>query len=160
MTWRISSLTIPSIYRARQKAKGPVRGDFIATIAIARMEMKQALEAACGKPIAECAREDTGRFSNAAADEAFYASTQTYNLPAVYPKDGGTLEDVAKMAPGAGYLLTVAFRSLSLEEADKILTETEGLGDGFLDDGTAFGVYSRLNLYAAAACATEQIFSK
>jgi hypothetical protein len=30
------------------------------------------------------------------------------------------------------------------------LTETEGPGGGFLDDGSSFGVYSRLNLYAAA----------
>ena len=35
-------------------------------------------------------------------------------------------------------------------EANRILTETEGPGGGFLDDGSAFGVYSRLNLYAAA----------
>jgi hypothetical protein len=39
---------------------------------------------------------------------------------------------------------------LSVEEADAILTETEGPGGGFLDDGSAFGVYSRINLYAAA----------
>ena len=32
----------------------------------------------------------------------------------------------------------------------RILTETEGPGGGFLDDGSAFGVYSRLNLYAAS----------
>jgi hypothetical protein len=43
-----------------------------------------------------------------------------------------------------------AFPKLSLEEANLILTETEGPGGGFLDDGSAFGVYSRLNLYAAA----------
>jgi hypothetical protein len=47
-------------------------------------------------------------------------------------------------------LLTVAFPKLSLEEANRILTETEGPGGGFLDDGSAFGVYSRLNLYAGA----------
>ena len=45
--------------------------------------------------------------------------------------------------------MTVAFPKLSLEEANRILTETEGPGGGFLDDGSAFGVYSRLNLYAA-----------
>jgi hypothetical protein len=39
---------------------------------------------------------------------------------------------------------------LTLEQADQILTETEGPGGGFLDDGSSFGVYSRLNLYAAA----------
>jgi hypothetical protein len=35
------------------------------------------------------------------------------------------------------------------------LTETEGPGGGFLDDGSAFGIYSRLNLYAAAGRAAE-----
>ena len=40
-------------------------------------------------------------------------------------------------------------RYFSVEEANRILTETEGPGGGFLDDGSAFGVYSRLNLYAA-----------
>jgi hypothetical protein len=75
---------------------------------------------------------------------------QTYSLPAVYPKNVGVMEDVEKVAPKAGYLLTQAFPFLSLEQADKILTETEGPGGGFLDDGSEFGVYSRLNLYAAA----------
>jgi hypothetical protein len=46
--------------------------------------------------------------------------------------------------------LTVAFPSLSLEQAGEILTETEGPGGGFLDDRASFGVYSRLNLYAIA----------
>ena len=81
---------------------------------------------------------------------AFTAATQTYGLPVVYPETAGKLEDVGTLAPEAGYLLTVAFPNLSLEEADRILTETEGPGGGFLDDGSAFGVYSRLDLYAAA----------
>jgi hypothetical protein len=38
----------------------------------------------------------------------------------------------------------------ALEQANRILTETEGPGGGFLDDGSAFGLYSRLNLYEAA----------
>ena len=62
----------------------------------------------------------------------------------------GKTEDVGQVAPEAGYLLTVAFPHLTLEQADQILTETEGPGGGFLDDGSPFGVYSRLNLYAAA----------
>jgi hypothetical protein len=52
---------------------------------------------------------------------------------------------------------------LTLEQADQILTETEGPGGGFLDDGSSFGVYSRLNLYAAAgraaALASGQSYS-
>ena len=50
-------------------------------------------------------------------------------------------------------MLTTAFPSLTLEQADQILTETEGPGGGFLDNGSSFGVYSRLNLYAAAGLA-------
>ena len=117
--------------------------------------MTPTLEAACGKSIEVCAHEDIGRFSNPAANDIFYASTQTYNLPVVYPKNAGVLEDIGKLAPEAGYLLTVAFPSLSLEQADNILTETEGAGGGFLDDGSPFGVYSRLNLYAAFGRAAQ-----
>lgn len=73
--------------------------------------------------------------------------TQTYNLPVVHLKNVDVLEDVGELAPEAGYLLTVAPPSLTLEQANKILTETEGPGGGFLDDGSSFGVYSRLNLY-------------
>lgn len=116
----------------------------------ARAEVTKTLESACGKQITACAIEDTGRFSNTAANEAFYASTQTYNLPVVYARNAGVTEDIGKLAPEAGYLLTIAFPSLSLEQADAILTDTEGPGGGFLDDGKPFGVYSRLNLYEAA----------
>ena len=127
----------------------PTIKDFQSAIKAARAELTGALQAGCGKTIQECSGEDTGRLGNPAANEAFYADTQTYNLPVVYP-DTAAVEDVAKLAPEAGYLLTVAFPTLSLEQADKILTDTEGPGGGFLDDGSHFGVYSRLNLYAAA----------
>ena len=112
--------------------------------------MTTTLEAACGKPIHVCAGEDTGRLNNPAENEAFYASTQTYNLPVVYPGNANAAENVGKLAPEAGYLLTTAFPTLTLDQADRILTETEGPGGGFLDNGSSFGVYSRLNLYAAA----------
>ena len=47
------------------------------------------------------------------------------------------------------------------EASDQILTETEGPGGGFLDDGVSpFGIYSRLNLYAAAGLAAERAASK
>jgi PAP2 superfamily protein len=125
-----------------------------------RERLKNALEEGCGEKIAKCASEDTGRMSDPAIDEAFYMSTQTYGLPVVYPDQAKGLEDVEKLAPEAGYLLKVAFPSLSLPEADRILTETEGPGGGFLDDGSlidgkSFGVYSRLNLYAASRRAAE-----
>jgi hypothetical protein len=113
------------------------------------------LQAGCGDTIRSCARQDSGRFNNAANNEAFYGATHAYALPAVYLGNAGNLEDVRKLAPEAGYLLTIAFPSLTLEQADELLTETEGPGGGFLDDGSAFGVYSRLNLYAAAGRAAR-----
>jgi hypothetical protein len=127
-----------------------VIGDFRAAVAAAGADLTKALEAACDDTIAACARQDTGRFNAPAMNEAFYATTQTYGLPVVHPEIADKVEDVGALAPEAGYLLTVAFPKLSLEEANRILTETEGPGGGFLDDGSAFGVYSRLNLYAAA----------
>ena len=124
--------------------------DFRAAVANARTDLTKALEAACGDTIAACARQDIGRFNAPAMNEAFYASTQTYGLPVVHPETADKVEDVGALAPEAGNLLTAAFPKLSLEEANRILTETEGPGGGFLDDGSGFGVYSRLNLYAAA----------
>ena len=134
--------------------------DFQAAIKAARADVTTTLQAACGKTIQECAREDTGRLSNPAANEAFYAATQTYNLPVVYAQNSTAAENVGKLAPEAGYLLTVAFPKLTLEQADQILTETEGPGGGFLDDGSSFGVYSRLNLYAAAGRAAALAFGQ
>jgi len=124
--------------------------DFPAAVERASADLDKALETACGDAIAVCARQDTGRFNAPAMNEAFYASTQTYGLPVTHPETVDKVEDVGALAPEAGYLLTTAFPRLSLEEANRILTETEGPGGGFLDDGSAFGVYSRLNLYAAA----------
>jgi PAP2 superfamily len=125
-------------------------GDFRAAVAAARADLTKTLEAACGDTVQACARQDIGRFNAPAMNEAFYAATQTYGLGIAHPETADRIEDVGTLAPEAGYLLTVAFPKLSLEEANRILTETEGPGGGFLDDGSAFGVYSRLNLYAAA----------
>lgn len=137
--------------------------DFQAAIKAARADASASLRAGCGKMIRECAREDTGRLSNPAANQAFYAGTQTCNLPVVYPQNSAATENVGKLAPEAGYILTLAFPTLTLEQADQILTETEGPGGGFLDDGSSFGVYSRLNLYEAAgraaALASGQLHS-
>ena len=111
--------------------------DFRAAVVTARADLTKALEAACGDTIAVCARQDTGRFNAPAMNEAFYATTQTYGLGVAHPETADKVEDVATLAPEAGYLLTVAFPKLSLEEANRILTETEGPGGGFLDDGSA-----------------------
>ena len=137
-------------YVGRTLKNAPVVRDYQAALKTARSDLTSALQVGCGNAITICAGEDIGRLSNPAMNEAFYAVTQTYNLPVVFPKNARALEDVGKIAPEAGYLLTTAFPSLTLEQADGILTETEGPGGGFLDDGSAFGVYSRLNLYAAA----------
>jgi PAP2 superfamily len=134
--------------------------DFQAAVKNARAELIPVLQAGCGNTIDACAEEDTGRFNDTAADQSFYDATQTYSLPAVYSDLANRLEDVTKVAPEAGYLLTQAFPSMSLEDADKILTETEGPGGGFLDNGSAFGVYSRLNLYAAAQRAEQTLGRK
>jgi hypothetical protein len=148
-------------YAGQTLRGGPAIADFPAALKTARADFVAALQAGCGDTIAVCARADTGRFNDSAANEAFVAATQTYGLPVVYAKAAETTEDVATLAPEAGYLLTVAFPSLSLAEADQILTETEGPGGGFLDDGVSpFGVYSRLNLYAAASLAAERAVGK
>lgn len=138
----------------------PVISDYRAAITAARAEVAKVLEQACGKPVAVCATEDIGRFSDPAANEAFYASTQTYGLPTVFPKQFFAGVDVNKVAPEAGYLLTVAYPSLTLAEANRILTVTLGPGGGFLDDGSEFGVYSRINLYAAARMAQYEAAAK
>jgi hypothetical protein len=145
-----------------QTLKGaPAIADFPAALKAARADLVAALQAGCGDTVSACARADTGRFNDAAANEAFVAAALTYGLPVVYPNMAATSEDVAKLAPEAGYLLTVAFPSLSLAEADQILTETEGPGGGFLDDGVSpFGIYSRLNLYAAASLAAGRAAGK
>ena len=124
--------------------------DFRSAVAAARADLTKVLLSVCRESVASCAGDDIGRFNAPAMNEAFYASTQTYGLPVVYPETANKQEDVGTLAPEAGYLLTAAFPKLSLEEANRILTETEGPGGGFLDDGSGFGVYSRLNLYAAA----------
>ena len=137
--------------------------DYPAALTAARTDLRAFLETACGDTVAACATSDTGRFKDLAADKALTDATQSYGLPTVHPNTGVGTEDVGKLAPEAGYLLTAAFPSLSLEQADAILTETEGPGGGFLDDGSAFGVYARLNLYDAAgkaAAVARQAASK
>jgi PAP2 superfamily len=134
------------------KGATPIR-DYQAAVKNARADLIDTLKRGCNEEIRSCARDDTGRFSDPAMNQAAYDVTQTYGLPVVYPRNFGIKEDVNKLAPEAGYLLTTAFPLLSREEANQILTDTEGPGGGFLDDGSPFGVYSRLNLYAASVAA-------
>lgn len=131
--------------------RGAVEIDnFRQALAAARADLTAVLEKTCGGKIADCAAEDQSRFADLVKNTAFYEATQTYDLPVVFANNVEGTEDVAKLAPEAGYLLTAAFPSLTLAQADAILTLTEGPGGGFLDNGSAFGVYSRLNLYKAA----------
>ena len=129
--------------------------DFRAEVATVRAQVTAALASACGDTVQVCGRTDNGRFNDPAANSASYQSTQTYSLPVVFAKTTRTTEDVSRIAPEAGYLLTMAYPSLTIKEADDVLTATEGPGGGFLDDGSDFGVYSRLNLYEAAVRARE-----
>jgi PAP2 superfamily len=124
-------------------------GNYQEALAAARADMTAALEKVCGQTLTLCSRRDESRFADPAKNRAFYEATQTYGLPAVHEATAGRSEDVGTLAPEAGYLLTTAFAYLTLAEADAILTKTEGPGGGFLDDGSAFGVYSRLDLYRA-----------
>lgn len=135
-----------------QTRQGVTIADFGQALSQARADLTRALEAGCGAAIAVCAADDSSRFAHADRNAAFVEGTQTYGLPAVHTV---AREDVAKLAPEAGYLLTAAFPKLSLAQADAILTETEGPGGGFLDNGSGFGVYSRLDLYRAAARAAS-----
>ena len=112
--------------------------------------MTKALEGGCGARVAVCALRDHSRFADSSSNRNFYEATQTYDLPVVFEESEKKVEDVAELAPEAGYLLTTAFPCLTLAQADDILTETEGPGGGFLDDGSAFGLYSRLDLYRAS----------
>jgi autotransporter-associated beta strand protein len=130
---------------------GPGTGvtNFQSLLAAASSDLNSALQSGCGNTVTACAAEDTGEFSNAAANKAFYESTQTYGLPVVYQSTANTVENVGTRAPEAGYLLETRFPYLTLAQADDVLTSTEGPGGGFLDDGSSYGVYSRLDLYDA-----------
>ena len=137
-------------YVGQPKRRATVITDYMAAIRQAQAEMRMALEAGCGAAIAVCAANDDSRFRNPAANQAFYDATQTYGLPVVHANTAAGPEDVAVVAPEAGYLLTAAFPYLTLDQANAILTATQGPGGGFLDDGSNFGLYSRLNLHAAS----------
>jgi hypothetical protein len=130
--------------------KVPPIADYAAALHLAQGALVKVLESSTGESIADAAQKDTSRFANPAANEAFYESTQTYGLPVVFPAEAAKVEDVAKEAPEAGTLLTAAFPYLTLKQADDILTATEGPGGGFLDNGSHFGLYSRLDLYKAS----------
>jgi hypothetical protein len=124
--------------------------DFRSELINARLDVVKNLSEDCGGSILECADRDLGRFADSITNTLLVEATQAYELPTVFPENSNRSEDVGKLAPEAGYLLTTAFPYLTLKQADNILTVTEGPGGGFLDNGSGFGVYSRLDLYRAA----------
>jgi hypothetical protein len=124
--------------------------DFRAALVDARSDLVTALAGACGNAVPVCANDDQSRVANPDDDTRFVDTTQTYGLPVVSTQAADAKVDVGKVAPEAGYLLTTAYPYLSLDQADAILTATMGPGGGFLDNGSAFGLYSRLDLYRAA----------
>ncbi|KQY10145.1 PA-phosphatase [Mycobacterium sp. Root135] len=131
--------------------RGGVRiDDFRHALAEARSDLTGALADACGNAVAVCARDDQSRFARPDDNARFVDTTQTYGLPTVFGQNANAAVDVGKVAPEAGYLLTAAYPYLSLDQANAILTATMGPGGGFLDNGSAFGVYSRLDLHRAA----------
>lgn len=134
-------------HKTLDKAK-PI-SNYAAALKAARTDLLKALTTGTGQSIDAAAKVDNSRFAAATTDAAFYTSTLTYGLGVVYPAQAKGTEDVATLAPEAGHLLTAAFPYLSLKQADDILTATEAPGGGFLDDGSHFGVYSRLDLYKA-----------
>jgi hypothetical protein len=148
-TYDIAQLLANKAEYLGAKRGGRDIGNYQEALAAARADMTGSLEKACGQTLTHCSRQDESRFADPAKNRAFYEATQTYGLPAVYEQTAGRSEDVGTLAPEAGYLLTAAFPYLTLAQADAILTKTEGPGGGFLDDGSAFGIYSRLDLYRA-----------
>jgi hypothetical protein len=132
------------------KRHGLVIEDFPQALAEAQAGLARALASRCGDKGAACVQRDSSRFADPAKNRIFYNATQTYGLPVIFTQTAVGTEDVGKLAPEAGYLLTAVFPYLSLVQADAILTATEGPGGGFLDNGSAFGVYSRLDLYRAS----------
>jgi hypothetical protein len=129
--------------------------DFRKEVIDARPDVAKSLAEDCGGSVPECADRDSSRFADSITNTLLVEATQAYELPTVFPERANQLEDVKKFAPEAGYLLTTAFPYLTLAQADDILTATEGPGGGFLDNGTTFGIYSRLDLYRAAEKAIE-----
>jgi autotransporter-associated beta strand protein len=128
---------------------GVTTSNYQTLFASAQADTTSALQSACGNTLAVCAKQDSSAFANAAASKAYYESTQTYGLGVVYQNTANTVENVNTIAPEAGYLLMTRFPYLTQQQRNDVLTSTEGPGGGFLDNGSAFGLYSRLDLYAA-----------
>lgn len=131
--------------------------NFQKAIKKARQSLQKQLAQACDDELDRCAIADNSRFSQPSMNKAFYTATQTYGLPVVHDKQALKTVDFQKEAKEAGYLLRAAFPQLSLKQANKILTDTQGPGGGFLDNGSEFGAYSRIDLYTAGGVAQAKV---
>jgi autotransporter-associated beta strand protein len=147
----LTSVTYASSSGASTTVSLSASNSYTSLFSAAQTDLTDTLQSACGNTLTVCAAQDTSAFANAAAAKAYYESTQTYGLGVVYQNTANTVEDVNKIAPEAGYLLSTRFPYLTQAQRNDVLTSTEGPGGGFLDDGSAFGLYSRLDLYNAAA---------
>jgi hypothetical protein len=117
----------------------------------ARSELRAALEAECGEPLAACARS-----ADAAADpwadrkqRGFYAFTMTYALPAVAAGDAAM-----EIPPGADDLLMALRPGLSAAERADLIRGTALASGAPLDPrDPQSGFWQRVNLYDAALAA-------
>lgn len=152
-------------------------GDYRSVLMAAKADMASSLAAACGVSLAACAADDTSRFSNKETNRRFYEATLTLGLPKVWSESdlNGYVLDFNNFAPAtpylawntqtnvateqrvaanAGYLLYTRFPYLTQAQRNEVLTTTvvsdaEGRGT-FLDNGSAFGAYSLINLFKAS----------
>ena len=151
---------------------------FVQVLKQAQSDMAQALTAQCASSLQACAAQDTSRFADQEVDRRFYEATLTLGLPRVYSETDlagysldfnifspstsylawrgadTSLAQEQRYAKNAGYLLLTRFPYLTLEQRNDVLTTTvvpdaDGKGT-FLDNGSAFGAYSRINLFKAA----------
>jgi len=125
-------------------------------VSAAQSDMASALQSACGGSLVICATQDTSRFSSLTSNKALYESTLTFGLPTVY--SGNILpvnfRTYSNETYNAGYLLMSRFPYLTNDQRADVITSTQSAGQGsaagnFLDNGSSFGYYSRINLFAA-----------
>jgi outer membrane autotransporter protein len=111
------------------------------------------LQAQCGNTIVNCAKQDTSRFSNLAKDKAFYEATLTLGLPVVYSDNTSAVNfrTFSTETYNSSYLLLTRFPYMNADQRADVITSTQYMpaAGGFLDNGSSFGYYSRINLFAA-----------
>ncbi len=116
--------------------------DFAARFSDFASAFRSVLTAAAGTDIATAAKDDSGRFSDAAATRAVAAQRLTYGLTPVGPTDRAAVVPL-----GAEVLLKTRFTYLTAEQRRAVLASTELASGAPLDDGSG---WARLDLYTAA----------